>query len=187
MFASMNAVFIIFVMLIVQDRLNSTIVFVDDQANWSTHEGFYSMSNQIELITADEIETVLDSNFLNIVKFYAHNDSYSGYVVPRYIKFANETQLWRSTIMRILAIDCANDNQITIRLCKANGAKSVFPQFKFYVPFQTSEIGHDFFDSRFNKFVMEKLTDEDFLRNSIRFIEQQSQKPDNWPILKAYR
>ncbi len=148
---------------------------------------FYAPNDQVEVITGDSVETLLDSNFLSVVKFYAHNDGDSWYFVPRYLKFANETQLWHSSVLRVIAIDCVDEVPATGRLCHSNGMTHVFPQFKFYKPFQKSEIGYYGLDARFQKVDYENSTDEDFLRMSIHFIEQQEPKPDNWPSLKAYQ
>jgi hypothetical protein len=186
---STNRIFSIFLILLVSDQIDSEIIVINKHPDWNPfeHHEFYVPGNQVEVINASAFETVLDSNYLNVVKFYAHDDDESWYFVPRYVKFALETQLWHSTVLRVLAIDCFDDKQVTEQLCRENGAKFIYPQLKFYTPFQTTEIGLTAPEREFKTFDIDKSSDEDLLRICIYLIEQQDPKPDDWPSLKAYQ
>jgi thiol-disulfide isomerase/thioredoxin len=139
---------------------------------------FYTPEDHIETLEGLEqfANTILNSERLSIVKFYANWCGYSKAFRPHYKQLANETKLWHNDVLRIAAYDCSLATNLLI--CQKNRIHE-YPTFKFFPAFSLSRIG------------ITELSEDDrsekFMRVAIRYIEEQSNKPSAWPILDPYK
>ena len=109
------------------------ILFLKLVATIRTDEVFYVQSiDHIEVLDVNQFkENVLNSHRATFIEYYAHWCGYSKNFRPHWKNFANETKLWHKNVLRVAAMDCADDKN---EICLTNRVFE-YPQFKVLLKF----------------------------------------------------
>ena len=91
---------------------------------------FYDpVSDRIEVLDVLEFQkNVLHSNRATFIEYYAYWCGYSKKFRIHWKAFSNETILWQKSVLRVAAMDCADEKNL---ICSLNSINE-FPQFKVF-------------------------------------------------------